>query len=124
MTPTISKKEYLCLADTLMGVLHPETQETFDNLLNGIACHYERLGKGVTTPHAADKYTLEYTYRQLRSLFNSELTQALKELKEEVIGEVPGKMNTDNWKYDRRVAELKLWQHQAIDNKIKQLEEV
>lgn len=54
---------------------------------------------------------------------NSELTQALKELKEEVIGEVPSKMNTDNWKCDRRVAELKLWQHQAIDQKLKALEE-
>ena len=52
------------------------------------------------------------------------VTQALKELKEEVIGGVPSKMNTDNWKYDRRVAELKLRQHQAIDNKIKELEEV
>ena len=51
-------------------------------------------------------------------------TKALKELKEEVIGEVPSKMNTNNWKYDKRVAELKLWQHQAIDNKIKELEEV
>lgn len=60
----------------------------------------------------------------VRNLIKSELTQALKELKEEVIGEVPSKINTDNWKYDRRVVELKLWQHQAIDNKIKQLEEV
>lgn len=56
------------LDKTLYGMLHPEKQESFDNLLNGIACHYERLGKGITTPHAADKYTLEYVYFQLQSL--------------------------------------------------------
>ena len=60
----------------------------------------------------------------IKELVAEQIVQALKELKEEVIGEVPSKINTDNWKYDKRVAELKIWQHQAIDNKIKQLEEV
>lgn len=55
------------------------------------------------------------TKQAITSLNKELVAEALKELKEEVIGEVPSKMNTDNWKYDRRVAELKLWQHQAID---------
>ena len=57
-------------------------------------------------------------------LLRTEKLKLLAEVRERVIGEVPSKMKTDNWKYDRRVAELKLWQHQAIDNKIKALEEV
>ena len=64
---TTNKQDEL-LASTLNSTLHPETQETFDNLVNGLACHYERLGKGITDSHAADKYTLEYVYTQLRRL--------------------------------------------------------
>ena len=62
--------------------------------------------------------------QSITSLIKDLVAEALKKIKKEVIGEVPSKMNTDNWKYDRRVAELKLRQHQAIDNKIKELEEV
>ena len=62
------------------------------------------------------------------SIIRTEKLKLLAEVRERVIGEVPSKMNTDNWKYDRRVAELKLWQHQAIDqfeqNLLKELEEV
>ena len=61
---------------------------------------------------------------ELLTLIRTEKLKLLAEVRERVIGEVPSKMNTDNWKYDRRVAELKLWQHQAIDNKIKALEEL
>ncbi len=86
VTRTSSKKEEQLLVSTLNSILHPESQETFDNLLNGIACHYERLGRGYPSPHASDKCTLEYTYMQLRRLFKTELIQALKELKEEKIG--------------------------------------
>lgn len=85
VTRTSSKKEEQLLVSTLNSILHPESQETFDNLLNGIACHYERLGRGYPSPHASDKCTLEYTYMQLRRLFKTELIQALKELKEEAI---------------------------------------
>lgn len=74
--------------------------------------------------NALDGLSVREALPKLEKIIASRITQALKELKEEVIGEVPSKMNTDNWKYDRRVAELKLWQHQAIDNKIKALEEV
>jgi hypothetical protein len=62
--------------DTFYGVLHPERQESFDNLVNGLACHYERLGKGVTGSHAADKYTLEYAAKQLESLMAAHIAQA------------------------------------------------
>ena len=62
--------------------------------------------------------------RYIEALIRTEKLKLLAEVRERVIGEVPSKMNTDNWKYDRRVAELKIWQHQAIDNKIKSLEEV
>ena len=68
--------------------------------------------------------SLDEAKQALTSLIKELVAEALKELKEEVIGEVPSKINTDNWKYDRRVAELKLWQHQAIDQKLKALEEV
>ena len=65
--------------------------------------------------------------QSITSLIKDLVAEALKKIKKEVIGEVPSKMNTDNWKYDRRVAELKLWQHQAIDqyeqNLLKALED-
>ena len=68
------------LRRTMYGVLHPEAQESFDNLVNGLACHYERLGKSITTAHAADKYTLEYVYDQLRSLIRTEKLKLLDEV--------------------------------------------
>lgn len=88
--------------------------------------HSEFSGNYYLVTKAKDNVPVDKTdiTQQIESLVKSELSQALKELKEEVIGEVPSKINTDNWKYDRRVVELKLWQHQAIDNKIKALEEV
>ena len=73
--------------------------------------------------HRPMKSIVHEEIEALTSLIKELVAETLKELKEEVIGEVPSKMNTDNWKYDRRVAELKLWQHQAIDNKIKALED-
>jgi hypothetical protein len=65
--------------DTLYGILHPERQESFDNLVNGLACHYERLGKKATGVHAADKYTLEYVAGQLESLMQAREAQASKQ---------------------------------------------
>ena len=76
VTPDTSDGELL---NTLGGILHPERQESYDNLLNGIACHYERLGKGITTAHAAEKYTLEYVHGQLQALIHQQRAEAWKE---------------------------------------------
>lgn len=64
--------------ETLNNILHPEHQESFDNLINGLACHYERIGKGWAgeSAHASDKYTLEYVAKQLLSLMEIREAQA------------------------------------------------
>jgi hypothetical protein len=71
--------------DTLYGILHLERQESFDNLINGLACHYERLGKGATGAHAADKYTLEYVAAQLTSLRAAEQERAAKQARDRIL---------------------------------------
>jgi hypothetical protein len=73
--------------DTLYGILHPEAQESFDNLVNGIACHYERVGKGITASHPADKYTLEYVHDQLRALIAKSQVEILERVERDVIGD-------------------------------------
>ena len=85
---------------------------------------YNFDGDDVTVKVMVDEDILESIAKYVKALIRTEKLKLLAEVRERVIGEVPSKMNTDNWKYDRRVAELKLWQHQAIDNKIKALEEV
>ena len=81
-TDTNQASEDELLRCTMYGVLHPEAQESFDNLVNGLACHYERLGKSIAIAHAADKYTLEYVYDQLRSLIRTEKLKLLAEVRE------------------------------------------
>ena len=85
MSNQASEDELLRL--TMYSVLYPEAQEPLDNLVNGLACHYERLGKSIATAHAADKYTLEYVYDQLRSLIRTEKLKLLAEVRERVVGE-------------------------------------
>lgn len=85
ITDTNQASEDELLRCTMYGVLCPEAQESFDNLVNGLACHYERLGKSIATAHAADKYTLEYVYDQLRSLIRTEKIKLLAEVRERAI---------------------------------------
>ena len=40
--------------------------------------------------------------KYVKALIRTEKLKLLAEVRERVIGEVPSKMNTDNWKYDRR----------------------